>query len=250
MQTPNITHKEVAILFSGGRDSSLAACIYALKGYKVHLLSFLSGIGIKSEISDYRFEELKILFPNNIDKRIFIPTFGLFRHVAILNIEDDFARYKFNLILVGEKLAMHASAVVYCLKNNITLLADGTSGYQESMPEQMPEAIKEFQEFSSEYGIDYVTPIRGFLSENEVKYTLMEIGISTKSLEGISIFAESFSKPQPDILKAYIKEKLPLCRQFIDLMQGNIRNIATTDNTMLNDGQDQKDTYRKDISSA
>jgi hypothetical protein len=229
MNAKGTIQKEVAILFSGGRDSSLAASIYALKGYKVHLLSFFSGIGIKGDISDYRFNELRERFPENIESRISIPIFGLFRRIAILDIEDDFAKYKFNLILVGEKMAMHAAAIVYCLKNNIKLLADGTSGYQENMPEQMPEAFSEFHEFHQEYGINYSTPIRRFLSDNEVKYTLMEIGISTKSLEGISIFAESFSKPQPDVLKAYIKEKLPLCRQFIYFMQGNIKDVIEVD---------------------
>lgn len=223
MDTANTSPKEVAILFSGGRDSSLAACIYALKGYKVHLLSFFSGIGIKSEISEYRFEELKTRFPENIVNRVFIPTFGLFRRIAILNIEEDFAKYKYNLILVGDKLAMHAAAIVFCLKNKVPLIADGSSGYQENMPEQMPEAIKEFRDFHNEYSIRYGTPIRHFQNDDEVKHTLMELGITTKSLEGISVFAESFSKPPPEVLITYIEEKLPLCRQFIDMMQGNIK---------------------------
>ncbi|HZS42600.1 MAG TPA: hypothetical protein VFA52_00010 [Candidatus Paceibacterota bacterium] len=227
MNPSAISQQEVAVLFSGGRDSSLAACIYALKNYKVHLISFISGIGIKSEISEYRFKELKEMFPEHIMGRVFIPIFGLFRRIAILNIENDFAKYKYNLILVGEKMAMHAAAIVYCLKRNIVLIADGTSGYQEDMPEQMPEAINEFRELHRAYGIEYMTPIRRFHSDDEVKYTLMEIGISTKSLEGISIFAESFSKPSPDILRAYIREKLPLCREFINLMQGNIDDTSS-----------------------
>lgn len=110
---------QVAVLFSGGRDSSLAACLFALKGYRVHLLSFVSGIGIKSDISDYRYNELHTRFPHHILGRESIPIFGLFRKIAIVNIEEDFAKYKVNLILVGEKMAMHAAAIVYCQQHAI-----------------------------------------------------------------------------------------------------------------------------------
>src|SRR6266545_4501134 len=81
--------KHVAILFSGGRDSSLAACLLAIKGYQVHLLSFISGLGVKGEVSEYRVQELIERFPQNIVGRVRLPTFGIVRKIAILNIEND-----------------------------------------------------------------------------------------------------------------------------------------------------------------
>ena len=214
--------KKVAILFSGGRDSSLAACLLALSGYKIYLLSFYSGLGIKSDISNYRFQELRERFPENIVDRVVLPTFGLVRRIAIVNIENDFARFKVNLILLGEKLAMNTAATVFCLSHNIRVLADGSSGYQQNLAEQLPEALALFRNFHSEYGIEYQTPIASFRSEDEVKYLLMEMGISTKSLEGISIFADSFSQPSPEIVKSYLEEKIPVCREHIKLMLPSI----------------------------
>ena len=212
--------KEVAVLFSGGRDSTLSACFFALNGYKVHLLSFYSGLGIKSDISNYRFQELKERFPEQIVDRVVLPTFGLVRKIAIVNIESDFARYKSNLILLGEKLAMNAAATVYCLHGTTRVIADGCSGYQQSYAEQFPETLSLLRKFHSDYGIDYQTPIANFTKEEDVKYLLMELGISTKSLEGISIFADSFTQPTAEAVKTYIEDKIPICRDHIDLMTG------------------------------
>lgn len=220
METLQEKTKEVAILFSGGRDSTLSACLFALNGYKVHLLSFHSGLGIKSDISNYRFQELNERFPEQIVDRVVLPTFGLVRRIAIVNIESDFAKYKVNLILLGEKLAMNTVATVYCLQNTTRVLADGCSGYQQSYAEQFPETLSLLRNFHSDYGIDYRTPIASFNSEDDVKYLLLELGISTKSLEGISIFADSFSQPTSEIVKTYIEDKIPVCRDHIDLMTG------------------------------
>lgn len=47
----NKERETVAVLFTGGKDSSLVACLEASKGNNVHLLTGVSGIGIKSELS-------------------------------------------------------------------------------------------------------------------------------------------------------------------------------------------------------
>lgn len=220
------TNNSVAVLFSGGRDSSLAACLYAMRGWNVKLLSFNSGIGIGSELATHRYEELKARFPERIVERIVVPIFGIFRRIAIVDIERDFAKYKINLVLLGEKLAMHAAATVYCLQKNMKVVADGTSGYQSNLPEQKITAVNLFQSFHKEYGLDYETPILPYESENQVKYTLMEIGVTTKSLEGISVFADSFSDPPQDLVQEYIEEKIPLCRQYIKLMlKGGVSDV-------------------------
>ncbi len=216
--TLNPDSKHVTVLFSGGRDSSLAACLFALKKYTVHLVSCKGGLGVRGDISEYRLRELKERFPQNIVYGGCLPIFGLVRKIAILNIEHDFARYKVNLVLVGAKLAMHAAATAYCLQQGIHVLADGTSGYQSHFPEQMPSALECLREFEAEYGIQYDNPVLQYKSEDDVKYTLLELGISTKSLEGVSIFSESFSTPTPDILVAYMREKLPLCRDHVHLL--------------------------------
>lgn len=199
----------MAVMFSGGRDSSLAAVIYCTRGFRVQLLRFITGFGIPSPLPEIREAELRSRFEDTI-----LPTpepigvYGLVRRIAVAEIEDDFRRFDGkNLVLLGEKLALHAASIVYCLNNGIEVLADGTSGYQADMPEQRGTAIDFFRELAQRYGVRYETPVKAAASSDEVKYALLEAGISTKSLEGISMFADSFSMAADDTVRAYLEFK-------------------------------------------
>jgi hypothetical protein len=197
------------VMFSGGRDSSLAAVTYCTRGYRVQLLRFITGLGIPSPLPKIRESELRGRFGDQL-----LPTpgpiriYGLVRRIAIAEIEDDFKRFGGkNLVLLGEKLALQAASIVHCLSNAIDVLADGTSGYEADMPEQRDIAIDFFSELSQRYGIRYETPVRAATSSDEVKYALLEAGISTKSLEAISMFADSFSTADDDTIRAYLELK-------------------------------------------
>lgn len=84
--------EKVAILFTGGRDSSLVACLESLQDKEVHLITCNSGIGIKSELSEMRVKELIERFPNNIVGRTILPTYGLFRSIAIKKFRSRFQK--------------------------------------------------------------------------------------------------------------------------------------------------------------
>ncbi|WP_227522039.1 adenine nucleotide alpha hydrolase family protein [Bacillus solitudinis] len=228
---------KVAVLFTGGKDSTLVASLEALKGNEVHLLTCNSGIGIKSELSEIRVKELKERFPNQIHSRTILPTYGLLREIAILNIEEDFKRWGVNLVLLGDKLAIHAAATVYCLENNITNMVDGCVGYQEDLAEQKEVAIELFANFENEYGISYNCPIYNYGSKKDVKYALMKLGLSTKSLEGVSIFGDAFSEPTNQMVEEYIKDKLPICHKHIDFVTKTKENAPNY--TYVSKGQGQ-----------
>lgn len=136
---------------------------------------------------------------------------------TIAEIEADFKRFDGkNLVLLGEKLAIHAASIVHCVNNGIEVLADGTSGYQADMPEQRDTAIEFFRDLAQLYGVRYETPIKGITSDCEVKYTLLEAGISTKSLESISMFADSFSMACNDTVRGYLEHKKTLATRYIE----------------------------------
>lgn len=164
-----------------------------------------------------RVNELTDALGNLISGQVVLPTFGLFRRVALVDIEDDFRLYHKNLIPLGSQVAALTAAIVYCLQVGITELSSGFTGYQVQYPEQKPQAIQAFKEFSSDYGINYHTPVYSYLSEEAVKYDLLEFGLSTKSLEAVSIFSDTFSEASPEIVTDYILRKLPLCRKFIEM---------------------------------
>lgn len=213
-----MSKEKVAVLFTGGRDSSLVACLEALQGKEVHLLTCNSGIGIKSELSEIRVEELKNRFPEQIVGRTVLPTYGLFRSIAISQLEEDFKRWGINLVLLGDKLAIHAAATVYCLQNDITRIVDGCVGYQKDLAEQKDIAIEILKEFEAEYGITYECPIYNYGSQDDVKYALLTIGLSSKSLEGVSVFGDAFSEPTDLMVEEYINDKLPICKKHIAFM--------------------------------
>jgi 7-cyano-7-deazaguanine synthase in queuosine biosynthesis len=206
---------EVVVLFSGGRDSSLAACLMANQNKKVHLLTCNNGISIKPELADVRFRELQEAFPAEIVARTIVPSYGLFRRVALVDIEQDFHQFKKNLILLGYQLAAHTEGILYCQRNDIKVLVSGFTRYESHYAEQLPEAIKALSVFASEYGVEYMVPVYECTSADEVKYKLLDFGISTKSLEGVSIFADTFSDPSPELVLRYIEAKLPICRDYM-----------------------------------
>ena len=53
----------------------------------------------------------------------------------------------------------------------------------------------------------------------------MKFGLSSKSLEGVSIFGDAFSEPTEQIVAEYIQDKLSICEEHVDFMT-NTQNIA------------------------
>lgn len=69
------------------------------------------------------------------------------------------------------------------------------------------------------YDINYHSPIYYFAkSEQDVKYRLLQLGLATKSLEGISIFGDSFTTPSDEIILEYLREKESFAEDIIDFL--------------------------------
>lgn len=67
-----------------------------------------------------------------------------------------------------------------------------------------------------EHGIAFKTPIYDIKDGGTVKYELLKMGVTNKSLESVSIFGDSFS--EPSMVNEYIKDKLPLCKKYLSDM--------------------------------
>lgn len=210
------------VMFTGGRDSTLAACLLMLRGIPVHLFSANSGCSIHRGILSYRVEELKRRFGDLVVTHVVEDISGAFRSIAIASLEEDIIQDRKNLVLLGEKIAIHSHVINYCMRNGIKTINDGIALYQKEFPEQRMVAKEYFVDFMKEYGITYHSPIYEFAkSVDDVKYRLLQIGVSTKSLEGVSIFADSFSEPSDETILTYLERKERICRDIIELLTGH-----------------------------
>ncbi|KMQ72768.1 YcfA protein [Candidatus Burkholderia pumila] len=107
------------VMFTGGRDSTLAASHLMLQGMPVHLWSGNSGCSLHRGIIAYRVDELRQRFGYLVVKHVVQDISGAFRTIAIAEFEDDILHYRKNLVLLGEKVAIHAHIIDYCIRNNI-----------------------------------------------------------------------------------------------------------------------------------
>jgi predicted subunit of tRNA(5-methylaminomethyl-2-thiouridylate) methyltransferase len=222
-QQPELASQQAQlVMFTGGRDSTLAAATLMLRGVPVHLFTANSGCSLHRDILEYRVNELRARFGDLVVTHIKRDISGAFRSIAIESIEGDILRFQKNLVLLGEKIAIHAHVIDYCRRTGISIINDGVTRYQQEFPEQRSIARDYFRAFIAEYGIDYRSPIYELAtSADVVKYKLLAIGLSTKSLEGISIFADSFTTPSDEVIAAYLLHKEDLSREIIDLLCGH-----------------------------
>ena len=218
------------VMFTGGRDSTLTASSLMLQGIPVHLFTANSGCSLRREALGLRVQELRARFGDLVQTHVVQDISGAFRSIAIESIEGDILKYEKNLVLLGEKVAIHAHVIDYCLRNGITVVNDGVARYQQEFPEQRSVARQYFQSFIAEYGLEYRSPIYEFAtSEHDVKYRLLQLGLSTKSLEGVSIFADSFTTPSDETVMAYLLDKEEISRNIIGFLTGHGLGLSSAD---------------------
>ncbi|OYZ37823.1 MAG: hypothetical protein B7Y25_03125 [Alphaproteobacteria bacterium 16-39-46] len=217
-------------MFTGGRDSTLTAALLMLRNIPVHLYTANSGCSVHRDVIQYRITELKNKFGDLIISHTMADISGTFRSISLENIESDILKYKKNLILLGEKLALHVHLVDFCLRNKIGIVNDGLSKYQESWPDQRNVAREFLQIFMSSYNIDYNSPVyESSTSEAVVKYQLMQLGLSNKPLEGSTLFGDTFSVADDNTILEYLKEKENLAHSHVNfLTQGLFKKFHNT----------------------
>lgn len=208
---PGDRHREkVAVLFSGGRDSTLVALRCYRRQTPMDLLVFESGLGVGAEVRKYRLDELVTAWGSNAFTTRFLRVHGLVRRICFTEIESDISVDGRQLILLGEFIAILGSGISYCLRHSVSRLMFGAVKYQGNLPEQQAQAIDAFRTFSESYGIALDTPVIESESELSVKLELAEAGILPKSLEGYSVLADIDDNPPPRIVDSYIARKLPI----------------------------------------
>ena len=206
----------VLVLYSGGRDSSCAAVEMAKNGNRVRLYTYQAGalelVGFLGDSApDIRHKELIAAFPEYIEEeRIIEGSLYLIRKLAIERTNKIHVVYPIALAL-----AVHAGAIVYCIKNGLSDIVSGYSGYQareDKYIEQRADFIDLTKAFLGEYGIRYHTPVID-KEKDEVMDILERHNISSNSLENKSVFGGIYFDPAKAL--DYWNESIPVCRQYI-----------------------------------
>jgi hypothetical protein len=180
-----------------------------------------TGATIDTDVVPIRVAEIARAFPEVTVEHFLVHSAGIFRRIAIADIETDFARHKTNLILLGHQMAIQCQAIVLALRRGLKGAVTGFSAYQaHEYMEQMPSAIEYSRWIFSRYSLTFETPIVAYGSLDDVKFQLLDFGVTTKSLEAVSLFADSFSIPEIDSVIEYMERKLPILDAYIKLKTG------------------------------
>ncbi|MCO4773865.1 MAG: 7-cyano-7-deazaguanine synthase [Deltaproteobacteria bacterium] len=163
--------KEIALMFSGGVDSTMAACLLAEQYDRVHLLTYHNGHGTAHMgKTKRRVEELQAKCGRDKFVHMLTSTKALMETVVVDDLVETYAEYRSGFIwCMGCKLAMHARSAIYCLENGLTEMSDGSSGSTQEMVEQMLVSLSLIRAFYAKYGITFATPVYDIPREEEQK---------------------------------------------------------------------------------
>ncbi len=244
----NATEKqEVAILYSGGSDS-LALFALAYLGRhpafprcrRIHLLHMLNAMSRFHHFPKRRYEVASKI----LEKQT--PVYGDSSRAETLLLELDCGRLwqglwldsyeelmpRFNgknLVCVACKLAMHARAILYCVRHLVPLLYAGYAKKQSFYPEQRPVFMDRVAELSQEFGISTQFPLyEEFDSEDVSRHFLEDTGLpSTGGGERKCLFCQTLSTAGEDDIAAYLDHMIPRVKQYIELkLAGQLKDAA------------------------
>jgi len=157
---PAVRPNEIALMFSGGLDSTATAIALAEKYDRVHLVTYKNGYGhFYHHRTAKRVEELNKAMG---DKFVYtlISTKDYFDEILVKSVIQDYRKYKSGFIwFMGCKMAMHMRSAMYCLENGLRYMTDGSNEDTNEMVEQMLISLTMIQFFYDSFGIHFGTPV-------------------------------------------------------------------------------------------
>lgn len=168
--------EEVAIQFTGGKDSTLLAALMGQQFNRVHLLTFEHSLIFDLDTVPVNIHKLQSMYGRDKYEHTVINIEQLFRKIYVGNYLRDLVRYRTyatNNACGPCRLSMITHTIVYCLRNGIEFVKDGSNrtGFDLCQQEWALSVIKGFY---GEYGIDWDCPLY-HTSRNDVE--LLRLGL-------------------------------------------------------------------------
>ena len=182
-----------ALMFSGGRNSTLAAVRLHEEGQRVALVTLSSGHLRGIARVEERLGELRKILPGST------PWIHL-RQPTDLQVNTSF----YERTCLPCHHAYVVAAAVVARATRVPELAFGYAGYQNTWPEQTPLAVRRLSEVLDRFGISLRLPVYDIASREEVCSELKRRGLSPDALEQKCIRQTTNIALSPDDLRAQI----------------------------------------------
>lgn len=167
-----MSNGEIVILFSGGTDSTLTACLMAEEFRRVRLITY-DRYGLFSVTNpEINVQKLKNKFGDDKFSHQIIKVDKLSKFVFYERYLRNLIKYRFFLLSNCGlcKLAMHIRTVIFCLDNKITNVCDGANQGMHLFPSQMIDVIKETEMMYANFGINYTNPVFNFEGPQDTEF--------------------------------------------------------------------------------
>lgn len=210
------------LLYSGGKDSTLAAIRLRKAGYNVHFIHFDNGHMMDTDKAYLTFKKT-FAFQDGY--------YFSYKNKSII-IEELFHDYfkkwqeKYGDNLDGENLdseirclscrmAMYTKAIIYAKEHHFKYIAEGARISQKFMIEQLP-MIERLKNLASNFEIELLFPVLTLENDELEKQELIANGFSSKSWESKCLIGRAAmnkgEKEEKEILAYYdtLKEKMTL----------------------------------------
>jgi hypothetical protein len=206
---------EVAVMFSGGIDSLLAAVLLLQTFDKVHLVTFDKGyleFGVKNNIPNV--EKLKARFGADRIHHEIVDLKNVVKRIGARKIRRDRKKYSLEIRwCVRCRLGMNTGGLIYALENHLVGYADGSN--REQIPsdanltgtaENYPNIVNLSKKFAAEFAVQFMTPTYEFGGREERRKKLSELGFE------IDFLSRDHSKKLSGMMnKGATKRSQPIC---------------------------------------
>lgn len=234
------TDKDVLLLYSGGKDSALAAVRLHNQGYIVHFIHFENG-AMRDADKPY------LTFKNSFGLR---DGYYFDYRLRTFDISDVFREFfdkwkrehgdtfesgtmTSEIRCLSCRMAMYVEAFSYAKANGFKYIAEGARISQKFMLEQ-EKMTERLQELAAKYGIELLFPVLHLYDDEAEKEELMANGFSSKGWESKCLLGRTaMEKTQNDedkILGYYEEELKPKMLRLTD-----VRSRYASEDWYIND---------------